>query len=187
MYDEQGVEIQPKIAGLMLAAILSDTLMFRSPTCTPLDEKTAYRLAGIAGVDVEEFAAEMFEAGERLDGKTPEEVFMQDFKVFMCGDLRFGVAQGSYMTHSNLLAAQSLLQPYLEEACRKQNVEDLYMLLTEVPRKESVVICAGRHGPEMLRAAFDQEPQADGSWVLPGVISRKKQFIPALMDAYQEL
>ncbi len=187
MYDEQGVEIRPQIAGLMLAAILSDTLMFRSPTCTPLDEKTARRLAGIAGVDVEEFAAEMFEAGEKLDGKTPEEVFLQDFKVFMCGDLRFGVAQGSYMTHKNLQAAQNLLMPYLEEARRKQNVEDLYMMLTEVPRKESVVICTGRHAPEMLRAAFDREPEADGGWVLPGVISRKKQFIPAMMDAYQEL
>ena len=187
MYDEQGVEIRPQIAGLMLAAILSDTLMFRSPTCTPLDEKTARRLATIAGVDVEEFAAEMFEAGEKLDGKTPEEVFLQDFKVFMCGDLRFGVAQGSYMTHKNLQAAQTLLMPYLEEARRKQNVEDLYMLLTEVPRRESVVICTGRHAPEMLRAAFDREPEADGGWVLPGVISRKKQFIPAMMDAYQEL
>ena len=148
MYDEQGVEIRPQIAGLMLAAILSDTLMFRSPTCTPLDEKTAQRLAAIAGVDVEEFAAEMFEAGEKLDGKTPEEVFLQDFKVFMCGDLRFGVAQGSYMTHKNLQAAQNLLMPYLEEARRKQNVEDLYMMLTEVPRKESVVICTGRHAPK---------------------------------------
>ena len=187
MYDEQGVEIRPQIAGLMLAAILSDTLMFRSPTCTPLDEKTARRLATIAGVDVEEFASEMFEAGEKLDGKTPEEVFLQDFKVFMCGDLRFGVAQGSYMTHKNLQAAQNLLMPYLEEARRKQNVEDLYMMLTEVPRKESVVICTGRHAPEMLRAAFDREPEADGGWVLPGVISRKKQFIPAMMDAYQEL
>ena len=170
-----------------MAAILSDTLMFRSPTCTPLDEATARRLATIAGVNLEDFAAEMFEAGERLDGKTPEEVFLQDFKVFMCGDLRFGVAQGSYMTHSNLQAAQSLLMPYLEEARRKQNVEDLYMMLTEVPRKESVVICTGRHAPEMLRAAFDSEPQEDGSWVLPGVVSRKKQFIPAMMDAYQEL
>ena len=187
MYDEQGVEIPPQIAGLMMAAILSDTLMFRSPTCTPLDEATARRLATIAGVNLEDFAAEMFEAGEKLDGKTPEEVFLQDFKVFMCGDLRFGVAQGSYMTHTNLQAAQNLLMPYLEEARRKQNVEDLYMMLTEVPQKQSVVICTGRHAPEMLRAAFDQEPQEDGSWVLPGVVSRKKQFIPAMMDAYQEL
>ena len=187
MYDENGVEIRPQIAGLLLAAILSDTLVFRSPTCTPVDVSTAHRLAKIAGVEIDAFASEMFEAGEKLDGKTPEEVFLQDFKVFMCGDVRFGVAQGSYMTRKNLKAAQQLLTPYLPEACGKQNVEDLYMLLTDVPKEESVVICTGRHADEMLRSGFEKEPEEDGSWVLPGVISRKKQFIPALMSAYQEL
>ena len=187
MYDENGVEIEPKIAGLLLAAILSDTLVFRSPTCTPIDVAAAKRLAKIAGVDIDEFALEMFEAGENLAGKTAEEVFLQDFKVFMCGDVRFGVAQGSYMTRKNLQAAQKLLQPYLEEARNKQNVEDLYMLLTDVPKEESVVICEGRHADEMLRSGFEIEPAADGSWTLPGVVSRKKQFIPALMTAYQEL
>ena len=187
MYDENGVEIRPQIAGLLLAAILSDTLVFRSPTCTPVDVSTANRLAKIAGVEIDAFASEMFEAGEKLDGKTPEEVFLQDFKVFMCGDVRFGVAQGSYMTRKNLKAAQKLLTPYLPEACGKQNVEDLYMLLTDVPKEESVVICTGRHADEMLRSGFEKEPEEDGSWVLPGVVSRKKQFIPALMSAYQEL
>ena len=187
MYDENGVEIRPQIAGLLLAAILSDTLVFRSPTCTPVDVSTANRLAKIAGVEIDAFASEMFEAGEKLDGKTPEEVFLQDFKVFMCGDVRFGVAQGSYMTRKNLKAAQKLLTHYLPEACGKQNVEDLYMLLTDVPKEESVVICTGRHADEMLRSGFEKEPEEDGSWVLPGVVSRKKQFIPALMSAYQEL
>ena len=184
---ENGVEIPPQTAGLLLAAILSDTLMFRSPTCTPLDEALAKRLAKIAGVDIDEFANEMFEAGEKLDGKTAEEVFLQDFKVFMCGDIRFGVAQGSYMTRKNLQAAQALLQPYLEEARNKQNVEDLYMLLTDVPKEESVVICTGRYAAEVLSNGFESRPAADGSWTLPGVVSRKKQFIPAMMSAYQEL
>ena len=187
MYDENGVDIPPQIAGLLLAAILSDTLAFRSPTCTPVDENAAKRLAKIAGVDIEEFSTEMFEAGEKLDGKTPEEVFLQDFKVFMCGDIRFGVAQGSYMTRKNLQAAQALLQPYLEEARNKQNVEDLYMLLTDVPKEESVVICTGRYAAEVLSNGFESLPAADGSWTLPGVVSRKKQFIPAMMSAYQEL
>ena len=157
MYDENGVDIPPQIAGLLLAAILSDTLAFRSPTCTPVDENAAKRLAKIAGVDIEEFSTEMFEAGEKLDGKTPEEVFLQDFKVFMCGDIRFGVAQ------------------------------DLYMLLTDVPKEESVVICTGRYAAEVLSNGFESRPAADGSWTLPGVVSRKKQFIPAMMSAYQEL
>ncbi len=187
MYDENGVEIPQKTAGLLLAAILSDTLVFRSPTCTPLDEATAKRLAKIAGVEINTFANEMFEAGEKLDGKTAEEVFLQDFKVFMCGDIRFGVAQGSYMTRKNLTAAEALLKPYLEEARNKQNVEDIYMLLTDVPKEESVVISSGRYAAEVLADGFETQPADDGSFTLPGVVSRKKQFIPALMTAYQEL
>ena len=187
MYDESGVEIPQKTAGLLLAAILSDTLVFRSPTCTPMDVGAANRLAKIAGVDINEFANEMFEAGEKLDGKTAEEVFLQDFKVFMCGDIRFGVAQGSYMTRKNLQAAEALLQPYLEEARNKQNVEDIYMLLTDVPKEESVVISDGRYASEVLADGFETQPAEDGSFTLPGVVSRKKQFIPALMTAYQEL
>ena len=187
MYDENGVTIPQKTAGLLLAAILSDTLVFRSPTCTPIDVSAANRLAKIAGVDINEFANEMFEAGEKLDGKTAEEVFLQDFKVFMCGDIRFGVAQGSYMTRKNLTAAEALLKPYLEEARNKQNVEDIYMLLTDVPKEESVVICDGRYAAGVLTDGFEIQPAADGSWTLPGVVSRKKQFIPALMTAYQEL
>ena len=187
MYDENDVEIPSQTAGLLLAAILSDTLAFRSPTCTAVDVNAANRLAGIAGVDIDEFANEMFEAGEKLDGKTAEEVFLQDFKVFMCGDIRFGVAQGSYMTRKNLLAAEKLLRPYLEEARNKQNVEDIYMLLTDVPKEESVVISDGRYAAEVLADGFDTHPAEDGSWTLPGVVSRKKQFIPALMTAYQEL
>jgi len=187
MYDENGVEIPQKTAGLLLAAILSDTLVFRSPTCTPLDEATAKRLAKIAGVEINTFANEMFEAGEKLDGKTAEEVFLQDFKVFMCGDIRFGVAQGSYMTRKNLTAAEALLKPYLEEARNKQNVEDIYMLLTDVPKEESVVVCSGRYAAGVLTEGFDTQPADDGSFTLPGVVSRKKQFIPALMTAYQEL
>ena len=187
MYDESGVEIPQKTAGLLLAAILSDTLVFRSPTCTPMDVGAANRLAKIAGVEIDEFASEMFEAGEKLDGKTAEEVFLQDFKVFMCGDIRFGVAQGSYMTRKNLQAAEALLQPYLEEARNKQNVEDIYMLLTDVPKEESVVISNGRYASEVLADGFETQPAEDGSFTLPGVVSRKKQFIPALMTAYQEL
>ena len=187
MYDENGVTIPQKTAGLLLAAILSDTLVFGSTTCTPIDVNAANRLAKIAGVDINEFANEMFEAGEKLDGKTAEEVFLQDFKVFMCGDIRFGVAQGSYMTRKNLTAAEALLKPYLEEARNKQNVEDIYMLLTDVPKEESVVICNGRYAAEVLTDGFDTQPAADASWTLPGVVSRKKQFIPALMTAYQEL
>ncbi len=188
MYEEAGVSIRPQIAGILLAAILSDTLLFRSPTCTAPDLHTAERLAAIAGVDIHEFAAEMFEAGERLDNKTAEEVFLQDFKLFMCGDTRFGVAQGTYMTKDNMETAKQLLSGYLTEARYKQNVEDLYVLLTNIPETASTVLHTGASTSTALQIGFaDIEMKEDGSVVLPGVISRKKQFIPAIMDAYQKL
>jgi len=187
MYDELAQKIEPKIAGLLLSAILSDTLIFRSPTCTPIDVATAKRLADLAGIDIDSFARQMFEAGERLDGKTAEEVFLQDFKIFMYGDRRFGVMQGSYLSRSNLMAAKKLLTPYLSEGAGKQNVEDLYVLLTDVQKEESVVIHSGHYTKAVLTIGFEAEPEADGSFVLPHVISRKKQFIPKIMEAYQNL
>ncbi|MDY2617503.1 MAG: putative manganese-dependent inorganic diphosphatase [Oscillospiraceae bacterium] len=187
MYQEAAVDIPVPIAGLMLSAILSDTLKFSSPTCTPLDRRVAETLAQIAGVDIDRYAGEMFEAGERLDGKSAEDVFMQDFKIFMCGDARFGVAQGNFLTRSNLDAARKLLEDYLPEALVRQNVEDVYVLLTDIQASESVVICCGTHAARILQDAFDAAPAADGTALLPGVVSRKKQFIPKVMDAYQQL
>ena len=112
---------------------------------------------------------------------------MQDFKVFMCGDIRFGVAQGNFLTDTNLHRAQNMLTTYLPEALIKQNVEDLYVLLTDIQHSESTVICYGSHAEELLQSAFDVSPREDGSTLLPGVVSRKKQFLPKLMDAYQQL
>ncbi len=188
IYGEHGVDIRPQIAGILLGAILSDTLAFRSPTCTAQDLHTAERLAKIAGVEIEAFAAEMFEAGEKLDGRTAEEVFLQDFKMFMCGDVRFGIAQGTFMTQKNLETAKELLADYLPMALYKQNAEDMYLLLTNIPHTASTVLCAGPHAQKMLLDGFpDAEPQPDGSVILPGIISRKKQFVPAIMEAYQQL
>ena len=187
MYDEQGVDIPLPIAGLLLSAILSDTLKFSSPTCTPLDQYQAQRLAALVGLDIDAYAAEMFEHGERLEGKTAEDVFMQDFKVFMCGDIRFGVAQGNYVTSTNLLKAKDLLEAYLPEALVRQNIEDVYVVLTDIQRSESVIIRAGTQAARVLENAFGIPPIHDGSTLLPGVVSRKKQFIPKLMTAYQLL
>lgn len=187
MYREAGQEITPAMAGLMLGAILSDTLDFRSPTCTHADRTIAKELAGIAGVDMEQFAAEMFAAGENLTGKTAEDLLTQDYKVFLCGDHRFGVAQCSYMTDANREQAERLLQTYLAEARARLNVEDLYVLLTDIPDQCSTVLSIGPNCREVLTEAFSVTPDPAGIGVLPGVISRKKQFLPRLMDAYQQL
>ncbi len=187
MYAEECADIPQPIAGLLLGAILSDTLAFRSPTCTPLDKRTAERLAPIAGVEIERFAAELFEAGERLTGKTAEEVFLQDFKIFVCNDIRFGVAQGNYMTQSNLQDAKALLQPYLQEAMHKQNVEDLFVILTDIKAEQSVILSVGNNTARVLAEGFGATPEADGTVLLPGVVSRKKQFIPQVMQGYQAI
>ena len=169
MYGEQGVEITPEIAGILCSAILSDTLMFRSPTCTPLDESAARALAKIAGVEVEKLATEMFEAGENLTGKTASEVFLQDFKVFTNGDLRFGVDQGSYV----------------EETLKSERVDMVFYMFTSVLDQSTDVLYAGKGAEELMAGAFHVEAK-DNMFTLPGVISRKKQLIPALISYLQQ-
>ena len=120
MYLENGTEIDRTTAGLMLSAILSDTLMFRSPTCTPTDERAARALAKIAGVELEKYADAMFEAGGDVSGKTAEEIFRTDYKIFTSGEVRFGVGQGSYMSEKNRLASEALLAPYLPSPWRSR-------------------------------------------------------------------
>ena len=183
MYHEYGVEIPEQIAGLLLSAILSDTLEFRSPTCTPLDIDRAKELSKIAGVDTHELAEDMFAAGENLDGRTPEDVCYQDFKIFTHGDIRFGVGQGSFMSQKNMDKAIQLLKPYLGETLEKDNTSMVFFMLTDVREQSSRVIYAGDEAENTLCAAFQTEPKAGEEGVyLPGVVSRKKQMIPAILN-----
>jgi len=184
IYQEHQIPIPPQIAGLLCSAILSDTLMFRSPTCTPLDQGAARALAAIAQVDVERLANDMFEAGEAVEGRSPESLFFQDFKRFNNGSLYFGVGQGSYVSQKNLLRAEEVIRGYLEEALLKAQVPMLFFLLTDIKRQRSTVLYAGHDAGDILRRAFDAEA-VEGGYILPGVISRKKQFIPPLLSAMQ--
>lgn len=186
MYREAGIAIPPRIAGLLLAAILSDTLAFRSPTCTSIDKWEAEDLSRIAQVDMHRFASEMFEAGENLSGKTPEELLVQDYKVFTYGDIRFGICQVSFMTERNLQNAHSLLLPCLEDAVGRQRVDDLYVMLTNISETSSTILCAGANASAILHEAFPEAQSDKNGTVLPGIISRKKQFLPTLMNAYQQ-
>ncbi|MGN0975777.1 MAG: putative manganese-dependent inorganic diphosphatase [Gemmiger sp.] len=186
MFLENAVEIPRHIAGLLLSAILSDTLMFRSPTSTPVDQRAAETLAGLAGVDIADYAQQMFEAGGDLTGKTAEEVFCSDFKVFSRGDVRFGVGQGSYMTEKNRTAAEALVGPYLAEAAAQQGLPLVFYMFTDVQSESTDLLYHGNGAERILKAAFGVEP-ADGKAVLPGVVSRKKQLIPPLMAALQEM
>ena len=186
MYLEHGVEIDPATAGLMLSAILSDTLLFRSPTCTPADRQAAQALSAIAGIELETYADAMFEAGGDVTGKTAEEVFNADYKVFTCEDIRFGVGQGSYMSGKNRKASQLLVGPYLETALNRQKLDYVFYMFTDVRASATELLMAGADAQEVIRKAFGVEV-TDGAALLPGVVSRKKQVIPALMGALKQL
>ena len=182
MYRENAVDIDPTTAGLLLSAILSDTLMFRSPTCTPMDERAARELAELAGVDLEQYADTMFEHGGDVSGKTAAEVFNGDYKIFTSGDVRFGVGQGSYMTEKNRKAAQALIGPYLPEALSKQQLDYIFYMFTDVRNSSTQLLMSGSGAEELVGKAFGVRVEA-GIAVLPGVVSRKKQMIPLLINA----
>lgn len=186
MFDEAGVKIPADIAGIMLSAILSDTLTFRSPTCTETDKCAARDLAQIAKIDIETYADKMFEAGSSVDGSTQEEIFKSDFKVFSRGSARFGVGQGSYMTEKSRKAAEEFIEPYLSTAAYNEELPMVFYLFTNIKEKSSDLLYFGEEAEHLVRLAFDVVPQ-DGKAVLPGVVSRKKQVIPALMSSLQYL
>ena len=185
MFHENNVEIPKDIAGLLLSAILSDTLMFRSPTCTPVDKAVAEELAKIANVNIPQYAEQMFEAGADLTGKNAEEIFLSDFKIFSRGDVRFGVGQGTYMTKKSKVAAKKLVGPYLSKAAAYQGIPMIFYMFTDVPGESTDLMFTGPHAAAIIEKAFHVKPQGDCA-VLPGLMSRKKQLIPPLMAAIQE-
>ena len=185
MYGEQKLEISPTIAGLLCAAIISDTLMFRSPTCTLSDKMAAGALALIAGIDIEKFAREMFKAGSNLKDKAPEEIFFQDYKKFIAeGDISFGVGQISSMDSDELAEIKERLIPFMVSECGRHGVTRVYFMLTNIIEESTELLYYGDGSEEMAKTAFHMDP-VDGTFDLKGVVSRKKQLIPALMDAAQ--
>lgn len=180
-YKEYDVEIPQDMAGLMLGAIISDTLLFKSPTCTPVDIKIAKELAQIAGVDVEEFGMDMFKAGTSLVGKTVEEIFNQDYKKFSFGDLSVGVAQVNTMDIEGFAPYKQDMLDYMDSVAKKNTMEFAMLLLTDVINATSEVLVAGPH-PEYVEEGFNVK-LVDQQASLPGVISRKKQVVPVITEA----
>lgn len=185
IYKEKELEIAPNIAGLLCAAIISDTLMFRSPTCTFLDKAAAEALADIAGISIPEFASEMFRAGSNLKDKSPEEIFYQDYKKFIAEDeINFGVGQISSMDSDELAEIKERLVPFMVSECGRHGVTRVFFMLTNIIEESTELLYYGEGSEEMARIAFHMEPK-DGVFDLKGVVSRKKQLIPALMEAAQ--
>lgn len=185
MYQEKGVEIPKQIAGLLLSAIISDTLMFRSPTCTALDKAVAESLAQIAEVDIEEHAKHMFRAGSDFKNKTTEEIFYQDFKVFHTDDCDFGVAQINAMSREELDQLGEQLRPFMAQVLGEKKLDMVYVMLTDILEESSKLIFAGKDAGRMLARAFKKQEDEAGI-LLPGIVSRKKQMIPTLMNTLAE-
>ena len=193
MYNENSVPMDKKIAGLLCSAIISDTLLFRSPTCTEIDKMAALALAGEAGIDINQYAREMFSAGSNLKSKTDDEIFYQDFKRFNSGKVSFGVGQISSLNADELDSLKERLLPYLKKAHKEHGVDMMYFMLTNILNESTILLYEGTGALPMLTNAFHLEENteeardsASGTVELPGVVSRKKQLIPAIMIACEE-
>ena len=182
IFREQQVEIPPEIAGLLCSAILSDTLIFRSPTCTAMDRAAAADLEKIAGIDCEKFAGEMFAAGSELRNKSPEEIFYQDFKKFEYGDKSLGIGQITSMSEDELTAIKERMVPFLEKAYKEHGLDMMIFMLTNIMEESTEMLCYGEHSSELVEAAFGVKVENNAA-IVPAVVSRKKQVFPALMSA----
>ena len=185
MYQENGVKISKKIAGLLMAAIISDTLMFRSPTCTSIDRMAAEKLSEICGVEIEEFAIDMFSAGSDMSSRTPKEIFNQDKKKFQVGDYSFIVAQINSMNAIELEEVKEKLVPYLEEKFDGLGVNMCFVMLTNIVKEDTELLCFGEKAKDVARSAF-QLPADLETIVLKGLVSRKKQLIPSIVTVLQQ-
>lgn len=185
LYKENKVVPNKTIASLLCAAIISDTLLFRSPTCTWIDEMTAKELAEIAGIDMEELALGMFQAGSNLRGKTAEEICFQDFKKFTINDVRFGVGQINSMNVDELSEIKEKLLPYMEKAALRQKLDMVFFMLTNIVDESTELLCYGKNAKEQMIAAFDL-PSDIEDVILHGVVSRKKQLIPTFVVSLQQ-
>lgn len=185
MYREHGIEIPKNIAGLLCSAILSDTLMYRSPTCTPADKDAAEALAVIAGIKVEEYANGMFLAGSNLRNKSEEEIFFQDFKKFSIDEVTVGVGQITSLNTEELKSIGNRLKPRMEQFGQIQNVQMVFFMLTDIIKESTTLLYAGEDVEELLEPAFHKTGRG-GSIELSGMVSRKKQLVPALIQALQQ-
>ncbi len=184
MYRENRVDVPKHIAGILCSAIISDTLMFRSPTCTPMDEAAANDLAKIAELTIEELAAKMFEAGSDMKGKSAEEIFYQDYKKFSVGDRTVGVGQISSMSETELENIARKVQTFLDQTSSLDDTDMVIFLLTNIQAETSQLLWKGEGVERLLRYAFDMEVRSNGAFV-KGLVSRKKQLIPGIMAALQ--
>lgn len=186
MYEENHVEIPKNIAGLMLSAILSDTLLFHSPTCTMFDKQAAKELSSICGENIEEYGEKMFEAGEDLTGRDADDLLHSDYKEFNIGDMTISVGQGIFMSEKAYEQAGDMVQNILVDEVEKSHNSMIFYMLTSISKQSSDLIFAGKGADELVENAFHVKMN-NGRAFLKGVVSRKKQLIPPLREAILSL
>ncbi len=189
MYQEAGIEIEPAIAGLLCSAIISDTLLFRSPTCTAVDRAAAMKLADMAGIEIEKYAGNMFAAASDLKGKSDVEIFYQDFKIFTAGKKEFGVGQVSSLNEEELAELRGRMGEYIKQARQDKNTDMMFFMLTNIITESTDLLYEGQGAGQLVAKAFHMEnigEEQANCVALPGVVSRKKQLVPALVLAEQE-
>ncbi|MCL1791935.1 MAG: putative manganese-dependent inorganic diphosphatase [Peptococcaceae bacterium] len=183
LYFEHGISPTTKIAGILCAAILSDTLKFKSPTCTHIDRATARRLAAIASLDIDTFAAAMFASASSLQNRTPQDILAQDLKEFNIDGHKIAVAQINSSDTETLTTLRPNLIAHMEKQAHTQNYELLLLLITDIIEESSECLAVGDKR-DLIAQAFNVSPPTDANpTILPGIVSRKKQVIPPLAAA----
>ncbi|MBB5174263.1 manganese-dependent inorganic pyrophosphatase [Texcoconibacillus texcoconensis] len=178
LFKEQQVEIEPKIAGLMLSAIISDTLLFKSPTCTPEDEKVAQELASIANVNLEEYGLDMLKAGADMQGKSIEEILTMDKKEFSMGEHKVQVAQVNVIDENDILIRKKEVEEEMNRSVDGNELDLFVLAVTNILSNNTVALAVGEQ-QQAVEKAFDVSLE-DGQATLEGVVSRKKQIVPQL-------
>lgn len=185
MFDCQKVELPKKVAGLLLSAIASDTVLFKSPTCTEQDKAAAEKLAVIAGVNLKEYGMAMLKAGADLGDLTPAQIAKTDSKPFSFGNYKAIVAQISVMDTADILAKKAELVAAMQELCQNEGYDMSLLMVTDIMEESTELVFVGE--PKQLIAdAFGKDASGDSIY-LPGVMSRKKQIVPQLTEAAAKL
>jgi len=185
MYKENGVDIPKEIAGLMLSAIISDTLLLKSPTCTDQDVAAARELAEIAGVNLESYGLEMLKAGADLSEKTISQLISLDSKEFQMGSYKVEIAQVNAVDVNDVLARKDELETALSNIIEEKGLDLFLFVVTDILNNDSVGLALGR-ATNAVEQAYNVK-LVDNQAVLKGVVSRKKQIVPVLTDTFNKL
>lgn len=185
MYKENGVDIPKEIAGLMLSAIISDTLLLKSPTCTEQDVAAAHELAEIAGVDLQNYGLEMLKAGADLSDKSISDLISLDAKEFQMGNYKIEIAQVNAVDTNDVLGRQAELEASLSKIIEEKGLDLFFFVVTDILNNDSIGVALGRQAQAVEKAY--NVTLVDNKAVLKGVVSRKKQIVPVLTDTFNSL